>query len=110
VRDGVTLIRHRERTAVPPVMVRVGPEKSAVFGHPLGHLRRHNRDRMETNEARLAETLRLCEQTIARIERRRPAVPGLYDGLLDQVRKLQHETLVELVRVRSRTRAREPQA
>ena len=63
---------------------------------------------MDANEARLAETLRLCEQTIARIERRRPGDPGLYDGLLEQVRKLQRETLADLMRLRTRKRARAP--
>jgi hypothetical protein len=60
---------------------------------------------MDATEARLAETLRLCEQTLARIQARRPAVPGLYDGLLEQVRKIQYETLAELVRIHERKRA-----
>jgi hypothetical protein len=60
---------------------------------------------MDSNEARLAETLRLCEQTLARIQARRPAVPGLHDGLLERVRKIQYQTLAELVRIHERRRA-----
>jgi hypothetical protein len=60
---------------------------------------------MDTNEARLAETLRLCEQTLARIQARRRAVPGLYDGLLEQVRNIQYETLAQLIRIHERRRA-----
>lgn len=60
---------------------------------------------MDANEARLAETLRLCEQTLARIQARRPTVPDLYDGLLEQVRKIQYDTLAELVRIHELKRA-----
>jgi hypothetical protein len=60
---------------------------------------------MDTNEASLAETLRLCEQTLARIQARRPAEPGGYDGLLERVRKIQYEALAELVRIHERGRA-----
>ena len=50
------------------------------------------------DEERLAQTLRMCDETIARMEQR--SDPKL-ELLLDEVRNLRRETLDELLAVRA---------
>ena len=53
---------------------------------------------MDTTIARLEETVRMCDSTIARIE----ATPGPTDRLLDELKRLRKETLAEITRLRAR--------
>ena len=53
---------------------------------------------MDTAIARLEETVRMCDSTIARIE----ANPGPADRLLAEVKRLRNETLAEIGQLRAR--------